>query len=176
VPFSPRLEWALDPDGRVWSGVTGSYRLVHWQPAGDTLRIVERAAAPVPVSSAERDSLLAKLKWFTDQGGKADLSRVPRHKPAFAALSTDDPWLAVGAPSVPAGATGGTPLDVFDPEGRYHGRVTIPIMVPEGLPMVVRGDRVYVIMVSDAGVPQVVRYRLDGRSAVPNARPLQGGA
>jgi sugar lactone lactonase YvrE len=175
VPFSPRLEWALDPEGRVWSGVSGSYRLVHWEPAGDTLRIVERAAPPVPVSPAERDSLSAKLKWFTDQGGKVDLSRVPRQKPAFAAVSTDDRgWLWV-RPSVPGGATG-TPLDVFDPEGRYHGRVTIPVVVPEGFPIVVRGDRLYVVTVSDAGVPQVVRYRLDGRSAVRNARPLQAGA
>jgi hypothetical protein len=136
---------------------------------------VERAAAPVPVSPAERDSLPATLKWFTDQGGKVDLSRVPRQKPAFAALFTDDRgWLWV-RPSVAAGTTG-TPLDVFDPEGRYHGRVTIPIMVPEGLPIVVRDDRVYVVTVSDAGVPQVVRYRLDGRSAARTVRPQQAGA
>jgi hypothetical protein len=164
VPFSPRLEWALDSDGRVWSGVTGSYRLVQWQPGGDTLRIVERAAAPVPVSDAERDSVPAQLKWFTDQGGKVDLSRVPRNKPAFASVSTDDRGWVWVRPSVPAG-TSGTPLDVFDPEGRYHGRVTLPILVMEGLPIVVRGDGIYTVTVSDAGVPQVVRYRIQGRAA-----------
>ncbi|HEX8318127.1 6-bladed beta-propeller [Longimicrobium sp.] len=164
VPFSPRLEWALDPDGRVWSGVTGSYRLAQWQPGGDTLRVVEREAAPVPVSDAERDSVPAQLKWFTDQGGKVDLSRVPRNKPAFASMSTDDRGWVWVRPSVPAG-TSGTPLDVFDPEGRYHGRVALPILVMEGMPLVVRGDRIYAVTLSDAGVPQVVRYRLQGRTA-----------
>jgi hypothetical protein len=164
VPFSPRMEWALDPDGRVWSGVTGSYRLAHWQPGGDTLRVVERPAAPVLVSDAERDSLPAQLKWFTDQGGKVDLSRVPRNKPAFSSLFTDDRGWVWVRPSVPAG-TSGTALDVFDPEGRYHGRVTIPIAVPEGMPLLVRGDRIYAVTMNDAGVPQVVRYRLEGRPA-----------
>jgi hypothetical protein len=171
VPFSPRLEWALDPEGRVWSGETGSYRLVQWQPGGDSLRIAERAAAPVPVSAAERDSAVAQLKWFTDQGGKVDPSRVPRNKPAFASVSTDDRGWVWVRPSVPAG-TSGTPLDVFDPEGRYHGRVTIPVPVPEGMPLVVRGDRIYTITMSDAGVPQVVRYRLEGRSAADGARAV----
>lgn len=164
VPFSPRLQWALDAEGHVWSGVTGSYRLVNWQPGGDTLRIVERAAAPVPVSDAERDSLPAQLKGFTDQGGKIDLSRVPRNKPAFSSLFTDDRGWVWVRPSVPAGASG-TALDVFDPEGRYHGRVTIPIVVMEGMPLIVRGDRVYAVTLSDEGVPQVVRYRLQGRPA-----------
>jgi hypothetical protein len=171
VPFSPRLEWTLDPEGRVWSGVTGSYRLVHWQPGGDTLRIVERPAAPVPVSDAERDSVSAQLKWFTDQGGKVDLSRVPRNKPAFASVSTDDRGWVWVRPSVPAG-TSGTPLDVFDPDGRYHGRVTLPIPVMEGMPLVVRGDRIYTVAVSDAGVPQVVRYRIEGRGAAGAERKV----
>ena len=168
VPFSPRLEWALDPEGRVWSGATGSYRLVHWEPGGDSLRITERAAAPVPVSAAERDTAVAQLKWFTDQGGKVDPSRVPRNKPAFASVSTDDRGWVWVRPSVPAG-TSGTPLDVFDPEGRYHGRVTLPVTVPEGMPLVVRGYRIYTVTLSGAGVPQVVRYRLEGRPAVAGA-------
>jgi hypothetical protein len=171
VPFSPRMEWALDPDGRVWSGVTGSYRLAHWQPGGDTLRVVERPAAPVLVSDAERDSLPAQLKWFTDQGGKVDLSRVPRNKPAFSSLFTDDRGWVWVRPSVPAG-TSGTALDVFDPEGRYHGRVTIPIVVMEGMPLIVRGDRIYTVTLNDEGVPQVVRYRLEGRPAAGAERKV----
>jgi hypothetical protein len=164
VPFSPRMEWTLDADGRIWSGVSGSYRLVQWEPGGDSLRIVERTAAPVPVSAAERDSLPGQLKGFTDQGGKVDLSRVPRNKPAFSSLFTDDRGWVWVRPSVPAG-TSGTALDVFDPEGRYHGRVTIPIVVMEGMPLIVRGDRIYTVTLNDEGVPQVVRYRLEGRPA-----------
>jgi hypothetical protein len=171
VPFSPRLEWALDPEGRVWSGATGSYRLVQWEPRGDSLRITERTAPPVPVSDAERDSAVAQLKWFTDQGGQVDPSRVPRNKPAFAWVSTDDRGWVWVRPSVPGG-TSGTPLDVFDPDGRYHGRVTLPIPMMEGMPLVVRGDRIYTVTVSDAGVPQVVRYRIEGRAAAGAERKV----
>lgn len=164
IPFSPDLVWALDADGRVWSGVTDRYRLRLHDPAGDTLRVVERAASPVEVAPSERDSVPAQLKWFTDQGGRIDLSRVPRHKPAFTSIRTDDRgWLWV-RPSLPATERNAA-LDVFDPEGRYQGRVSLPIEHDERMPLVIRGDRIYAVVVNDAGVPQVVRFRIEGRTA-----------
>lgn len=162
VPFTPQLAWTVGSDGRVWSGVTGSYRLAQWEPGGDTLRIVERAGAPVPVSAAERDSVPLQLKWFTDQGGKVDLSRVPRTKPAYLSVMTDDRgWLWV-RPSQPAGQAHPA-FDVFDPEGGYQGRVTLPAAVQPEAPVIVRGSQVYAVAMAEAGYPQVVRFRLQGR-------------
>jgi sugar lactone lactonase YvrE len=162
VPFTPSLRWTLDGEGRVWSGVTGQYRLALHEPGGDTLRVVERAAAPVPVSRAEMDSIPAHFKWFTDQGGEIDLSRVPRTKPAFEALRADDRgWLWV-RPSLPAGHAEGA-LDVFDPQGRYHGRLALPAQVASSMALRIRGDRIYAIVMSDEGIPQVVRMRIEGR-------------
>lgn len=163
VPYAPQLAWALDADGRVWSGVTDRYRLRLHDPAGDTLRIVERAASPVEVASAERDSVPAQLRWFTDQGGRVDLSRIPRHKPAFVSIRTDDRgWLWV-RPSLPAGEKNAA-FDVFDPEGRYQGRVSLPIPHQDEWPLVVRGDRIYAVVLGGEGYPQVVRLRIEGRS------------
>ncbi|WP_420127426.1 hypothetical protein [Longimicrobium sp.] len=162
VPFSPDLVWALDADGRVWSGVSDRYRLRLHDPAGDTVRVVERAAPPVEVTAAERDSLPARLKWFTDQGGRIDLSRVPRHKPAFTSVMTDDQgWLWV-RPSL-AAAEANAAWDVFDPRGLFQGRVTLPIPLPEGMPAVVRGKHLYAVALAEEGHPQVVRFRLEGR-------------
>jgi streptogramin lyase len=166
VPFAPELAWTLDADGRVWSGVTDRYRLRLHDPAGDTLRVVERAAAPVAVSAQERDSVPAQLKWFTDQGGRVDLSRVPRQKPAFLSIRTDDRgWLWV-RPSLPAAETK-TAFDVFDPEGRYQGRLSLPIAHEDRMPLVIRGERIYAVVLNDEDVPQVVRFRIEGRSAAP---------
>jgi streptogramin lyase len=164
VPYSPELVWTLDGDGRVWSGVSDHYRLRLHQPAGDTLRVVERDAPPVEVSAAERDSLPAQLKWFTDQGGRIDLSRVPRHKPAFLSLRTDDRgWLWV-RPSLPA-AERGTAFDVFDPEGRYQGRVALPIRHMDQMPLVIRGNHIYAVVLGRDDVPQVVGFRIQGRTS-----------
>jgi streptogramin lyase len=165
VPFTPGLAWTLDGEGRVWSGVTDRYRLALHEPGGDTLRVVERASSPVPVSSAERDSIHVQYKWFTDQGGKLDLSRVPAHKPAFEAIHVDDRgWLWV-RPSLPAGAAQGG-LDVFDPEGRYHGRLAVPAAVARGMGLRIRGDHLYAVVHNEDGVPQVVRMRIEGRAGV----------
>ncbi len=172
VPFAPELAWTLDAEGRVWSGVTDRYRLRLHQPAGDTLRVVERAAAPVAVSAEERDSVPAQLKWFTDQGGRVDLSRVPRQKPAFVSIRTDDRgWLWV-RPSLPASESA-TAFDVFDPEGRYQGRLALPIQHEDRMPLVIRGDHVYAVVLSDAGAPQVARFRIEGRTR-PDTRVADG--
>ncbi|MBB4637299.1 6-bladed beta-propeller [Longimicrobium terrae] len=162
VPFSPRLAWTIDGDGNVWSADTGRYRLVLRNPRGDSLRIVTRENTPVPVSDAERDSVPLQLKWFTDQGGQVDVSRVPRNKPALQSLVTDDRgWLWV-RPSVPAGEQN-TVLDVFDPEGRYHGRMTLPV-ASLGEPLI-RGQHIYALTLNESGVPQIVRFRIQGRPA-----------
>lgn len=163
VPFAPSLVWTLDAEGRVWSGVSDRYRLRLHDPAGDTVRVVERAAAPVEVAASERDSLPAQLKWFTDQGGRIDLSRVPRHKPAFVSIRTDDQgWLWV-RPELPATERNAA-FDVFDPDGRYQGRLALPIQHQDPMPLVIRGDRIYAVVLNDEGVPQVVRFRIEGRS------------
>ncbi|HEX2081254.1 MAG TPA: 6-bladed beta-propeller [Longimicrobium sp.] len=166
VPFSPALVWTLDADGRVWSGVTEHYRLHLHDPAGDTLRIVERAVPRVRVTAAERDSLPVQLRWFTDQGGRVDLSRVPPHKPAFVAVTTDDRgWLWV-RPSLPEGERT-TQLDVFSPDGVYQGRLALPLLLPENMPLVIRGGHIYAVVLSENDVPQVVRLRIDGRASAP---------
>lgn len=162
VPFTPSFSWTLDGEGRVWSGVTDRYRLTLHEPGGDTVRVVERAYTPVPVSAAERDSTRVQLKWFTDQGGEIDLSRVPGSKPAFGSLLADDRgWLWV-SPSRPADEKQPA-FDVFDPEGRYQGRVTVPLENASAYSMLIRGNHIYAIAQNDDGVPQVVRMRIEGR-------------
>ena len=114
------------------------------------------------MTAAERDALPVQLRWFTDQGGRVDLARVPSHKPAFVSVTTDDRgWLWV-RPSLPDTATN-TQLDVFTPEGIYQGRLALPVLLPENMPLVIRGDRIYAVALGENDVPQVVRFRIEGR-------------
>lgn len=170
VPFSPDLEHYLDPRGYLWTGISSDYRIVQQAiDGGDTLRIVEKAYAPVPVSAAEKDAALANLDWFTRQGGRVDGSQLPDEHPSYQAFDTDPLGHLWVRPAVPR--TGEvTPetvyapqapvFDVFDPEGRFLGAVRSP--VPLAYPHIT-ATHVYGITVDDLGVQYIVRLRIEGR-------------
>jgi hypothetical protein len=161
VPFAPWQAWTIDADGVVWSGTTDAYRIHRHQPGGDTILVVELAVDPVAVSPAERDTALSQLGWFTQQGGRVDAGQIPSHKPAFTNLRVDHRGYLWVTPSLPAG-TPGVSFDVFDPQGIHQGRLTLPI--EEWSPVVVRGDRLYSAVLAPEGHPQIVVFRLEGRS------------
>jgi sugar lactone lactonase YvrE len=163
VPYSPALVWAVNQDGRVWSGVSSDYRLALHEPGGDTLRIAELPLAPVPVTAPERETAARELKWFTDQGGRVDLGQIPRQKPAFTSIEVDDQGYLWIRPALPEGTTGSA-FDVLDPGGEYLGRVRLPVFVDDRMPVRVRGDRIYAVVLGADDVPQVVRFRIQGRA------------
>jgi hypothetical protein len=159
VPFSPGVAVAVDPRGFVWTGTTDRWRLHQQSLAGDTARVVELAAEPVPVTAADRQEALEGLKWFTEKGGRIDEGRIPGHKPAFSdVMVAPDGHLWV-RPSRPAGDEGAA-FDVFDPEGRYLGRVSLPGGISGFPPPVVRGDAVVGMARDSLDVPYVVRMRI----------------
>ena len=164
IPFAPALVWALSPEGRVWSGISGEYRLALHEPGGDTLRTTEVPLPPIPVTAAEREQAARELKYFTDQGGRIDLSQVPSTKPAFTSIHVDDRGYLWIRPALPADAAGSA-FDVLDPGGKYLGRVELPVKVDERMPVVVRGDRLYTVVLSEDDVPQLVRFRVEGRAS-----------
>lgn len=164
VPFAPRGHWALTPDGRLWTGFADRYRLELRELDGRTLRVVEKPFQPVPVSRAEMDSVPAMLEGYTKQGGRIDLSRVPNTKPAFTSIRVDDRGYVWVEPTLPAGAAGAA-FDVFNPEGRFIGRVALPANVGAIFNPVVRGDHLYAFVLNELEVPSVVGFRLEGRAA-----------
>lgn len=162
VPFTPLLHWALDADGRAWAGVSDRYRLVHFVPGGDTLRVVELTAEPVSVAPAERTTAIEELSWFTQNGGRVDAGRIPAQKPAFTDIRVDDHGFVWVSPSLPAGSSRSA-FDVFDPEGVHQGRLTLPIALEPWSPVIIRGDRLYTAVLAPEGHPQVMVFRLEGR-------------
>ena len=160
VPFSPRLTWRLARAGGAWVGFTDRYAFHHVTMDGDTTRTIQRQFSPVPVTGAERDEAMEGLEWFTRQGGKVDAGRIPGVKPAYVEIfEAADGHLWVKA----SRAEGQPPVyDLFDPEGRYLGRLSLPEGVADSDLFDVRGGLVYFSVEDEDEVQYVVRYRIGG--------------
>ncbi len=164
IPFAPRLLWALDHHGNIWSGVSDQYSLVKRSFAGGTLARARHEYEAPAVTSEERSEAIRNLEWFTKQGGRIDADRIPGYKPLFRELVADDEdrlWVELNS----SAALQFVLFDVFSPDGGFLGRVGAPLGNVAYPPLVVRG-RLYAVVVDSLGVPQVIRARVP---ALPQA-------
>jgi hypothetical protein len=160
VPFQGFLTWRLSPAGTIWALITDQYRLFELDAAGDTLRTITRAHTPLPVTAADREKAREDLKWFTDQGGQADWSKIPSTKPRAHNFFFDDEgnlWVAV----LSASGEVGWEFDVFDPEGRYLGVVELPFRLPRGEAPIFREGLLYGVTQDELEVQYVVVARVE---------------
>lgn len=164
VPFAPSLVWRLAPDGSLWFGITDKYSLYHRSLDGDTLRIVERGHTPLRVTAAERDDALTAdyFREMAAQGVRIDPGLVPEYKPAWLGFTLDAEGYLWVIPLLDEEET--SAFDVFDPHGRYLGRLPFGIRMQAANPVpVVRGDRLYAVIQDEFGVQYVVRALVEGR-------------
>ena len=172
VPFGAGLSWDLDPRGHVWVAPnTATYEVSQVSLAGDTLLTIRRPSEPHPVTSAEVDSAVATMTWFTDQGGKVDRSKFPSTKPALSRLFAPGDGNVYIVPVTDEFGSGylsaSGVLDVFGSDGRYLGRLDLPEGMGTSNPQpVFRGNHVLAVVRDELDVPYVVRYRLAPPGAV----------
>lgn len=161
VPFAPFQVWLLQPGRVMWEGVNDRYRFVSRSLVGDdTLRIIEREYEPVAVSGADRDSALISLEDFVKEGGRIDPSRIPGTKPAYSAFFLDrdeNVWVLPFTETAQQDRL----VDVFDPEGRYLGRVSLPFKLQSSPWPVITDRHLYAVTEDDLGVQYVVRGRIE---------------
>jgi len=166
VPFGAGLSVDLDPRGYFWVAPnTATYEVSQVSLAGDTLLTIRRPSEPHPVTRAEVDSAVAMMTWFTDQGGKVDRSKFPSTKPALSRVFAPGDGNVYVVPVTDEFGSGylstSGALDVFDPDGRYLGRLDLPEGLATSNPEpVFRGDHVLGVVRDELDVPYVVRYRL----------------
>lgn len=156
IPYAPGLQWWLDRGGDLWFGRTDRYRIVRRTLAGDTLGIVEREYDPVPVG-AEDPRVEQHLETLEERNVPRGESRIPEEKPAFRSIRTDDRgylWVQVYSRSDGEG----TPVDVFEPEGRYLGRLRLPFST--GRRTAFRGDTMCGTATGELDVERVVCVRV----------------
>ncbi len=163
VPFYPGGASAFDPSGAMWSAPFGdpSHRVHKWMPGGDTTLVVETRRPPLPVTAAERDSVIAEVRdWLRERGvdTEADWSRIPNVKPAVLDLVTSaegNLWVRTPSPA------GGITYDVLAPDGAYLGS-TAPAALETvfWLSPAIRGDHYWTVVFDELDVPYVVRAKI----------------
>jgi hypothetical protein len=161
VPFSPSLQWRLTREGDFWFVLTGTYELFRLSARGDTLRKVSKPFQTVPVTGAEKDTAVARMAWFTSQGGRVDRGRLPDVKPAVQGLLVaEDGYLWINPVQADTGMQRRV-FEIFDPEGRFLGELRLPFALMLSPAPVLRRDRI-IGMTEDAdGVPYIVRARIE---------------
>lgn len=155
VPFSPSQKYTVGPDGSVWLTNSDQFRIHKLDFSGDTLLTIEVRQDPLRLTARQRDSAAAAAGLRKD--------RIPNHMPAIRFLTVDDEgrvWI------MPEGRERGSQVwVVFEPDGRYFGRVhsAVPLDV-ETVPPVIRAGAVLGVTRDDLDIDYVVRLRLE-----PNA-------
>ncbi len=156
IPFAGQPEWVLDGTAKLWVGESASYSLAHQDLSGDTLMVIERNVAPVPVSPEERARAVEDLGEDANHP-KMDLSRLPSTKPFFRRLipvDTGDLWV------LREGEGALWFFDVFAPDGSYRGPIKLPVEPELFPPPVIRGEHVVVVTHDELDVQSIVVYRV----------------
>lgn len=158
VPFVHQPGWSLDPGGHFWVEPGDGYRLVAVGLEGDTLRVVERAYEPVPVTAAELDRAMEPYETGELASADLDRSRVPDHHPAIDRYWTDPAgnlWVrrVVGEDR--------KALDVFDPEGIYLGEVRTDIDLDRFTLEQITDDAVYGVLRDELDVQYILRLAIE---------------
>ena len=161
VPFYATSKRVLDPRGAIWSTEPGhaAARIKRWVPNGDTTLIIEISRSPVPVSAAERDSVVDRtMKELKRYGaGSQDWSKIPSTKPAIRSMFlAENGQLWVEASTADSLRI----YDVLAQNGRYVGTAATPLKVVTYLNPYVRGDQFWAVVTDDLDVSYVVRGKI----------------
>jgi hypothetical protein len=158
VPFWPAGASDYDPRGFFWDKPDDSndYRILHYRPGGDTTLVFESHRPAVPVSAAERDSVIAGIQRRIPSAD-FDWSRIPAEKPIVQSLFVDESgrvWVRVTTPDTLL------TYDVYLPDGTYDGTAVTSLKIPASWQPLVRGDLFYTLITDELDVPYVVRARI----------------
>lgn len=161
IPFVPEPRTAWDSRGFLWCTPSDVYDVVRIRLGrGDTAQRIERTVEPPPVSGAERDEAIARIReTFRDfPGVQLDFSKIPRVKPVIDAIHVDDAgrlWVRrSGTDSLRVA------YDVFDAAGRLTATVDGRMRLRGAMAPIVKGDAFYAMVLDEDDVQYVVRARI----------------
>ncbi|MFG0252166.1 MAG: 6-bladed beta-propeller, partial [Phycisphaerales bacterium JB038] len=158
-PFGGRLLVHPAAGGGTWIGWSADYRIARVDADGDTLQVVERAWAPLPVGDDEWRAATEDYRAFRESEPGAscrprDFERTT-NKPAFQTLMVD----IAGRLWVEALTPEGTEWEVFDADGRLIARVPSFGHDPTTVPWL-GVDEVAWVSADSLGVQRVHRARI----------------
>lgn len=158
-------QW-VDRYGHAWCASTGRVRVSEYLP-GDSvpIHLFQASVVPMPVTTAERDSILQNAQKFEAQAGKGDISAslIPATKAVFGGVEVDERgrvWaLAYGRD--------GFRFLTFDSTGRLLADSPWTLGDNAIYHLVVRNNHIYTVMHDSLDVPRVVRVRINVPAPVP---------
>jgi len=180
VPFSSSEQATLHPDGYWIHAISTDYRIDLLRTEAPPLRI-ERSYVPVSVTAGERaeekEAATRNMRHMKPDW-RWNGPDIPDQKPPFGRIlagrdgriwvqvsppgvQVDDPTYDPKDPnSVPDRWREPVAFDVFEPNGKYLGRVRAPMGFSLSPWPTLGTDRVWAITRDDLGVQKVVRYRI----------------
>jgi hypothetical protein len=187
VPFTPQASWAVHRNGSIVLAFSDGYRVDLKASSGAFLRI-GRDFDPVPVLTREREFHEAQVTAGmrqTDPNWRWTGTAIPSHKPPFRSVFVGKDgklWLWLRNPGIEEPnpdydpATGeqastmwneAVSFDVFEPDGRYLGRVDAPPEFTTSPMPIFDADGVWSVTRDDLDVQRVVRFALRIISVAP---------
>lgn len=152
----PAIYACLGPhDELVW-GHSEKYVLNSVDPAGETVRVVQRDYDPVSITLPDRTEYEERYAEPVRHGMSI---KFREHYPAFCGLSVDEEGrLFVKTYERADGESRRNVFDIYDPEGRYLVKTVIMADLNERSAW--KNNKLYTIEMDELGFPTIVRYRV----------------
>lgn len=180
--FAAEPVWTLSDDLELFFGITNRYRISVFDPEGTLRRIVTKPAEPAPVTERDKEmmwevieqqvrSLVPPESFTAFMEQTRQLVSFAEFFPAFVSMSigpNGSIWVQHLRPPAEVSDEeletydmtqdiGSRDWDVFDPDGRYMGVVTMP---PRFTPRIILGGKIYGVWRDDLDVQYVMRLRI----------------
>jgi hypothetical protein len=159
TPFLDKPLYEPAPGRLIAVANTAAYRIAFVDSTGDTVRVVEKTATPLPISDAEWESRTSDLPRWRTKYPDAACDRLTFERPAAKPILQDLFFDRAGRMWVEVTSNEGSLFDVFDHGGRQVGRVVAPERVTR-VPVYATADRAYLVLADSLGVEEVRGYRL----------------
>jgi hypothetical protein len=182
--FAAEPVWTLSDDLELFFGITNEYRISVFDHEGTLRRIVSKPAEPAPVTERDKEmmweviaqqvrSAVPPEAFMEFMERTRESVRFADFFPAFVGMAVGPNgsiWVQHLRPPAEVSEEeletydmtqdiGSRDWDVFDPDGRYLGVVTMP---PRFTPRTILGGKVYGVWRDDLDVQYVMRLRIVG--------------
>jgi hypothetical protein len=158
IPFFPAPLQHPARGGRLATAWSAEYRVAIVDAAGDTVRVIEREAEPVPVTEADWEAGLSEYREYVDEhtarGCEPRSPNRPDFKPPMVQIFFDH----LGRMWIEAERPEGRIWEIFDPDGRLIGRMPVIPDIERAAPFF--GEDLLAVVSQDSlEIPTVEVYR-----------------
>jgi hypothetical protein len=150
------LRWNVNHRGEIiWGDFLSPEYVLHvHDQEGNHIRTLTRKYDALPVTEGDKEALL-RLMFGENPPPQWDI-RFPEQYPPFSGFSCDDGGRIYVKVHVKVGAEAGEHYDVFDAEGRYAARISLPVPL-----MVLKKGYLYTITENELGFREVRRFKMN---------------